>query len=101
MAQLLDEAAIDDALVSLPGWRREDNALVKEVPVTDDAVDNLEAAVAAVADELDHHPQTDRGAGTLSFRLWTHTAGGVTEKDVVLAARIDQALSGTVQDPPS
>ena len=32
------------------------------------------------------------------FRLWTHSAGGVTSKDVELAGRIDQALSGAGRD---
>jgi 4a-hydroxytetrahydrobiopterin dehydratase len=100
MAQLLDETQIDDALASLTGWRRVDKTLAKEVPVDDDAAGNLEAAVAKVAAELDHHPDVERSAGSVRFTLWTHSAGGVTAKDVELAARIDQVLSGTVQDPP-
>lgn len=99
MAQLLDDAAIDDALASLPGWQRQDNTLVKDVTIEDSALDNLLAAVSQVADELDHHPQTELSEASLRFTLWTHSKGGVTDKDVELAARIDQALSGTVQDP--
>jgi 4a-hydroxytetrahydrobiopterin dehydratase len=101
MAQLLDETEIDDALASLPGWRRVDNTIAREVPVEDDAVDNLEAAVAEVADELDHHPDVQRSSGAVRFTLWTHSADGVTAKDIELAARIDQVLSGTAQDPPA
>jgi 4a-hydroxytetrahydrobiopterin dehydratase len=101
MAQLLDDTAIDTALESLPGWRRADNTLVKDVPVDDAAAGNLEAAVAKVADELNHHPTVERSAGVIRFVLWTHSDGGVTDKDVTLAARIDQALSGSVQDPPA
>lgn len=93
MADLLDDAAIDESLASLPGWRRVDNKLVKDVEVADDAADNLEGAVAKVAEELDHHPQVDRGKGTMRFTLWTHSEGGVTRKDVELAGRIDAALA--------
>jgi 4a-hydroxytetrahydrobiopterin dehydratase len=100
MAQLLDDAAIDDALRSLPGWQRVDNTLVKDVAVDGDAADLLEAAVAKAADELDHHPVVDRSAGTLRFTLWSHSDGGVTGKDVALAGRIDQALGTIAPDPP-
>jgi 4a-hydroxytetrahydrobiopterin dehydratase len=100
MAQLLDNSAIDDALVSLPGWQRVDNTLVKHVPVDGETADKLEAAVARAADELNHHPVVDRSDGALRFTVWTHSAGGVTSKDVELAARIDQTLAATVPNPP-
>lgn len=98
MAQLLDDDAIDTALTTLPGWRRADNKLIKDVEVTDDAADNLLGAVSAVAKELNHDPDVERSPGSVRFTLWTHSDGGVTNKDVELAARIDQALSGTAGD---
>jgi 4a-hydroxytetrahydrobiopterin dehydratase len=94
MPALLDDSAIDDALVSLPGWSRADNTIVKLVAADGDAADEIEAAVAKVADELNHHPVVDRAGGNLRFTVWTHSAGGVTDKDVELARLIDQALSG-------
>jgi 4a-hydroxytetrahydrobiopterin dehydratase len=101
MAELLDDAAIDDALSALPGWSRADNTLVKDVAVDADAVDNLTGAIGKVADELNHHPDVSRTADGIHLAVWTHSDGGVTSKDVELAARIDQVLSGTVQDPPA
>jgi 4a-hydroxytetrahydrobiopterin dehydratase len=95
MAQLLDAESIEAALVALPGWQRVENTLVKDVPVDGAAADNLEAAVARVAEELDHHPVIERAEGRLRLTVWTHSAGGVTSKDVVLAGRIDEAISGT------
>jgi 4a-hydroxytetrahydrobiopterin dehydratase len=95
MAQLLDDSAINEALVSLPGWQRVENTIVKDVPVEGADADSLEAAVASAADELNHHPVIDRAAGRLRFTVWSHSAGGVTSKDIALAARIDQAISGT------
>ena len=94
----MNQKEIDDALASLPGWRYDDNKLVRDVPVELDSQDNLERAVMQVADELNHHPEVERREGTMRFQLWTHSAGGVTAKDVELAARIDQTLSGPVQD---
>jgi 4a-hydroxytetrahydrobiopterin dehydratase len=98
MAELLDQDRIDGALASLPGWRYDDNKLVKRVPVADGSQDQLEKAVMEVADELNHHPEVERGPGELRFQLWTHSAGGVTQKDVELAARIDDTLSRSPRD---
>lgn len=98
MAEPQDDPGIDEAVAALPGWKREGEHLVRRVPISDDDRDNLERAVMKVADELDHHPVIERLPGELSFRLWTHTVGRVTRRDVELAARIDQTLSGTVQD---
>jgi 4a-hydroxytetrahydrobiopterin dehydratase len=101
MAQLLDDDAISAALASLAGWQRVDNTLVKHVAIDDDAADSLGGAVAKVAEELNHHPQVDRSSGTTRFTLWTHSAGGLTEKDVQLATRIDEVLSRADLEPPS
>ncbi len=98
MAELLERKQIEDALAALPGWDYDGTKLVRRVPVAADAQDNLESAVMKVADELDHHPVIERGEGELRFDVWSHSAGGVTAKDLELAARIDQALSGPVQD---
>jgi 4a-hydroxytetrahydrobiopterin dehydratase len=98
MPALLDDDEIRAALEALPGWDRDDQALVKRVPLADDQHDAVESQVAAVADELDHHPEVSRDFGALTFRLWTHSAGGITAKDVELAGRIDQVLSGSVQE---
>jgi 4a-hydroxytetrahydrobiopterin dehydratase len=99
MADSQDEStSIDEAVAALPGWERQGDQLVRRVPISDEDQDNLERAVMKVADELDHHPVIERLPGELCFRLWTHTVGRITRRDIELAARIDQTLSGTVQD---
>lgn len=98
MADVLDAATIDDALAALPGWSHDDGKLVKRAQVPPDSQDALVESVAHVADELDHHPDVSREGDSIVFRLWTHSAGGVTSKDVDLASRIDQTLAGTGRD---
>ncbi|MER7499797.1 4a-hydroxytetrahydrobiopterin dehydratase [Nonomuraea pusilla] len=99
MAQaLLTDEEIDTALVALEGWRRDGNALVKDVPVPPDSHDWLSRAVMNEAEVLDHHPDIERGEHGIRFRLSTHSAGGVTARDVELAARIDQVLDGGARD---
>ena len=98
MADVLDQAAIDDALAALPGWSYDDGKLTKAAQVPADSQEALEQSVARVADEMNHHPDLTRDGDRVVFRLWTHSAGGVTSKDVDLAARIDQTLSGAGRD---
>ncbi|OLB97127.1 MAG: hypothetical protein AUI15_12885 [Actinobacteria bacterium 13_2_20CM_2_66_6] len=46
--------------------------------------------VAPIAEEEGHHPDLHLTYGALRVELWTHAAGGLTENDFVLAAKIDQ-----------
>ena len=43
-------------------------------------------AVGALAEAADHHPDIDIRWDTVTLRLSTHSAGGLTEKDLALAA---------------
>ncbi|MFG1945811.1 4a-hydroxytetrahydrobiopterin dehydratase [Nonomuraea sp. NPDC048826] len=98
MTELLNRDEIDTALAALEGWHSEENALVRDVPITPDNFKWLSEAVQHEADELNHHPDIDKTDNGIRFRLSTHSAGGVTPKDVELAARIDQVLSGGTRD---
>jgi 4a-hydroxytetrahydrobiopterin dehydratase len=93
MPRLLEDAEIAAALGDLPGWQREDNALVRtaELPSFPVAIAVVDR-VAATAEERDHHPDIDIRWRTLTFRCSTHSAGGVTELDVALAATISQEI---------
>jgi 4a-hydroxytetrahydrobiopterin dehydratase len=47
--------------------------------------------VAALAEKEGHHPDLHlEGYRNLSIAIWTHAAGGLTENDFILAAKIDQ-----------
>ena len=54
-------------------------------------------AVGALAEEMDHHPDIDIRWNTVTLRLTTHSAGGLTRLDLELARRID-ALSARVAE---
>ena len=89
MAELLDAAAVTDALAGLPGWTRDGDSLVRTAklpsfPIAIGVVDR----VAAFAEAHDHHPDIDIRWRTLTFRCSTHSEGGITELDVALAAEI-------------
>src|SRR5918997_6109594 len=93
MPRLLEDDEIAAALGDLPGWQREDDALVRtaELPSFPAAIAVVDR-VAATAEERDHHPDIDIRWRTLTFRCSTHSAGGVTELDVALAATISQEI---------
>ncbi len=94
MAELLDDAAVTEALQSLPGWSRDGDALVRtaKLPSFPAAIQTVDL-VADIAESRDHHPDIDIRWRNLTFRLSTHSAGGITDLDVTLAA----AISGVIE----
>ena len=52
------------------------------------------ARVALYAEKVDHHPEFTSVWNRVDFRLTTHSAGGVTDKDRELAETINQLASG-------
>ena len=47
---------------------------------------------APIAEAEGHHPDLLLSYGSLTIWLWTHAAGGLTENDFILAARIDEVV---------
>ena len=45
--------------------------------------------IAPIAEEEGHHPDLRLTYGSLKVDLWTHAAGGLTDNDFILAAKID------------
>ncbi len=99
MADVLNDEAIAAALQTLDGWSavrgaRGGNEIVRTVelasfPAAIAAVDR----VAEVAEQMDHHPDIDIRWRTLTFRCSTHSAGGVTERDLRLARQINEIVA--------
>ncbi|WP_345427658.1 4a-hydroxytetrahydrobiopterin dehydratase [Pseudonocardia xishanensis] len=94
MADLLSDDAVTTALAELNGWTREGDSIVRTAELS-----SFPAAIAVVdrvaedAEERDHHPDIDIRWRTVTFRLSTHSEGGLTSKDTELAARIDARIA--------
>ena len=91
MADLLDADSVRSAVAVLDGWEGGPDAIVRTVglrsfPAAIAVVDR----VAEVAEEMDHHPDIDIRWTTITFRLSTHSEGGLTDNDLRLAAEIDR-----------
>ncbi|SNQ46687.1 putative pterin-4-alpha-carbinolamine dehydratase [Frankia canadensis] len=92
MPTKLDTAEVTDALAALPGWLGDADRIQLRIMVDGDEADAISAEVMRTADEMDHHPVIDRGPGTVTFTVWTHSVGGVTNLDIELARRISALL---------
>lgn len=93
MAELLTDDRIADFCLLHPRWKRDGDSLVAEVKAKTflEGIDYV-TKVAEVAEEMDHHPDIDIRWRTLSFRLSTHSEGGITDLDTTLAERIDMIV---------
>ena len=91
MAETLTDAQVQEWLRAHPSWRREDDNLVRaiEAPTFPAGID-LVSRVAEIAERRNHHPDIDIRWRTVTFRLSTHSAGGITEADLGLAVTIDE-----------
>ena len=90
MATLLDDQLVSDAMENLDAWSGDAQRISRTVRVDD--VDGLIEAVGVSADAMDHHPEISRDGDNVTFTLWTHSEGGVTELDIALAARINDLV---------
>jgi 4a-hydroxytetrahydrobiopterin dehydratase len=90
---ILADNELASALTSLPAWSGDTSAIRRSVRAPSFAAGiRLVDEVAALADEIDHHPDIDIRWTTVTFALATHSAGGVTERDVELARKIDEIV---------
>jgi 4a-hydroxytetrahydrobiopterin dehydratase len=88
----LSDDAVRDGLARLPGWAREGDAIVRVYELASfRAVVDMVGRVADAAEAANHHPDLDIRYRTLRVALSTHDEGGITEKDLALAAQVDDA----------
>ncbi|SDX95539.1 4a-hydroxytetrahydrobiopterin dehydratase [Micromonospora pattaloongensis] len=94
MAQVLDAETLRVALAGLQDWAGDPTAISRtaQLRTFPDAI-AVVTRVAMTAEEMDHHPDIDIRWRTLTFRCATHSAGGVTDRDIELARRIDQIVA--------
>jgi 4a-hydroxytetrahydrobiopterin dehydratase len=109
---VLSEAEISERLMrDLPRWTLEDG-WIKRTYRTNGWKGTLMVinAVGHLAEAAWHHPDLTASYAWVEIRLITHTAKGVTEKDMTLAAKIEEVigwqpglaggpLEGTPSDP--
>mgnify|MGYP005837826363 CR=1 FL=1 len=87
---ILTEDELRLALRSLPAWTLENNRLHVEYKFRDfvEAFGFL-VQVALAAEAVNHHPEWSNVYNRVRIDLTTHEAGGVTQRDIDLARRVD------------
>jgi 4a-hydroxytetrahydrobiopterin dehydratase len=82
----LTQADIETALAALPGWTETHGKLHREYKFGDFAhAFGFMATAAPLIEKADHHPEWSNVYNRVVVDLWTHSAGGITQKDVNLA----------------
>jgi len=94
----IDPSEVPALLAQLPGWALEEadghQVLTRTFKFKGfmPAVDFVNR-IAPIAEAEGHHPDLLVGWGYVTVRLWTHAAGGLTDNDFILAAKVDQVES--------
>ena len=86
----LPEPTIEAFVRSHPGWRLEQGELRKtyDFKTFTDSM-RFVNVIAELAEKENHHPDIDIRYSKVTIALSTHSAGGITEKDIALARAID------------
>ncbi len=88
---VLSKENIDKKLESLDGWKFENNSIVKEFEVKDfTQAMGLVTKIGIISEKADHHPDIlIHSWNKVKVNYSTHDEGGVTEKDISLAEKIE------------
>ena len=90
----LSNQAIQQGLAKLQGWSHQGNDLHKKFTFKSFLLGiEFVNRIAQAAESAGHHPDITINYNAVSISLSTHSEGGVTEKDLSLASKIDQIHS--------
>ena len=93
MPDKLTDAQINDALSKVDGWQIKNAKLYRAFKFDDFvAAWGFMSKVAICAEKMNHHPEWSNVYNNVTIDLTTHDAGGISENDFELAARIDSLL---------
>ncbi len=87
---------VEKHLQALPQWIKEGSVIKRSLEFK-----NFQQAfafmtqIAFIAEKMDHHPDWTNVYNRVDIKLWTHDAGGLTEKDFALAKAISDQYQTT------
>jgi 4a-hydroxytetrahydrobiopterin dehydratase len=113
--QVLPAEQIESRLAAaLPAWRLEGGSLCRTVQTSGwKSTLMVVNAIGHLAEAAWHHPDLTVRYGSVTIGLMSHDAGGITERDFALAAKLESVLmwrpgqepgavlEGTPQKPPA
>lgn len=91
MSTVLSDAEVQEALRQIPGWKRHGNA-IDRVFQFDSFIKAMEFVnhIAEAAEAVNHHPDILINYNKVTLTLISHDSGGVTQRDIKMAARINE-----------
>jgi len=94
MKKALTATEVEDVLRAHPEWKLKDGKLEREWILSNfvEAIAFVNR-IAAIAEDAGHHPDIDIRYNHVVLSLVSHDAGGITERDAVMAARISAELA--------
>lgn len=91
---VLTDSEVQQALAKLPGWQRNGIAIQRVFQFPDfKAAMVFVNKIADAAEQVNHHPDIDIRYNKVTMALVSHDSGGVTQRDLRMAERINQ-ISG-------
>jgi 4a-hydroxytetrahydrobiopterin dehydratase len=87
---LLERGEIETRLDTADGWSLDGDAIVKDYECGDfkGSVDFVNA-ITPIAEDMGHHPDLAISWATVTVKITSHSAGGLTAADFELAGKID------------
>jgi 4a-hydroxytetrahydrobiopterin dehydratase len=91
MSTVLNDAEISAALQQIPGWTQNGKAIERSLRF-DNFVKAMELVnrIAEAAEAVNHHPDIYISYNNVKLTLVSHDSGGVTQRDIKMAARINE-----------
>jgi len=91
---LLDSDTLKHELELLDGWKIDDNSISRVIPMHNwKGVLMLTNAIAHLAEQAWHHPDLILTFSSITIKLTTHDEGGITDRDIILAKKIDALVN--------
>ena len=89
----LNENDVRKNLESLPGWKLAGKAIERQIEFPDfKAAMKFVNTVAEAAEAANHHPDITINYNKVRFALISHDSGGITQRDVKMAGKINELL---------
>ncbi len=90
----MSEAAVQDHLAQVSGWRLENGAIEKTYGFKDfyETIAFVNA-LAWICNTEDHHPELVASYDRCVVRFNTHSVGGISVNDFICAAKVDALIA--------
>ena len=90
MGTVLSDVEVQQALQQLQGWKKNHNA-IERLFQFESFVQAMEFVnqIAEAAEAVNHHPDILVSYNKVTLTLLSHDSGGVTQRDLKMAARIN------------